>query len=81
MTSLANRKTRLRFTTCDAIRERGKLREIVLEPHPYTVTIRLLGLRRSFELSYASIYNLAVLKHVEQHRAAKKGAKKERKRR
>jgi hypothetical protein len=81
VTSLANRKTRLKFTTCDAVRERGKLREIVLEPHPYTVTVRLLGLRRSFEISYAAIYNLAVLKHVEQQRAAKKAAKKEKKRR
>jgi hypothetical protein len=81
MTSLAKRKTRFIFTTCDIVRERGKLREIVIEAHTHSATVRLLGMRRGYEISYASIYNLAVQKHVEQQRAAKKAARKEKGRR
>lgn len=76
MTSLAKRKSRLQFTTCDIVRERGKLREVVIEAHTHTATVRLLGMRRGYEISYASIYDAAVKRHVEQQRAAKKAARK-----
>jgi hypothetical protein len=59
MTRLDSRKTRLIFTTCDTVRERGKLREIILEPTPYLVSIRLKGCRQRLTLSYGAIYNLA----------------------
>ena len=59
MTRLASRKSRLLIETSDMVRERGKLREVILEPHPYTVVVRLKGMRQRYEVSYAGIYNLA----------------------
>ena len=68
MTRLDSRKSRLVFTTSDTIRERGKLREIVVEPTPYLVTIRLKGCRQRLTVSYGAIYNLAAKIAAEQQR-------------
>ena len=72
MTALEKRKSRLVVEASDCVRERGKLREVTMELHPYTISIRLKGMRQSFEVSYASIYNLAVGKFVAAQRAEKK---------
>lgn len=72
MTALEKRKSRLVVEASDCIRERGKLREVTLELHPYTLSVRLKGMRQSFELSYAAIYDLAVKKHVAALRAEKR---------
>ena len=77
MTRLDSRKSRLIFTTSDTIRERGKLREIILEPTPYLVTIRLKGCRQRLQLSYGAIYSLAAKIAAEQ--ARKDRAEKKRK--
>jgi hypothetical protein len=76
MTTLEKRKSRLQIITSDVVRERGKLREVVLEAHPYFATVRLKGMRSSFEVSWAGIYNMAVRLEVEKKRAEKKAAKK-----
>jgi hypothetical protein len=75
MTSLAKRKTRLSVEFSDCVRERGKLREVTMDFTPYGIKVRLKGLRTAFEVSPASIYNLAVLKAVEKARAEKKAKK------
>ena len=72
MTSLAKRKSKLSVEFSDCVRERGKLREIVMDFSPYGVKVRLKGMRSAFEVSPASIYNLAVLKFVSAQRAEKK---------
>lgn len=75
MTALEKRKSRLVVEASDGVRERGKFREVTMELHPYTLSIRLKGMRQSFELSYAAIYDLAVKKHVAALRAEKKARK------
>jgi hypothetical protein len=72
MTRLATRKTRLSVEFSDCIRERGKLREVTMEFTPYAVSVRLKGLRSSYAISPAAIYNRAVLMEVERKRAEKK---------
>jgi hypothetical protein len=76
MTSLDKRKTKLVFTTCDTIRQRGKLREVVLECKPYFAMVRLSGMRTSFPISYATIYETAARREAERKRAEKKARKK-----
>jgi hypothetical protein len=75
MTDLSTRKTRCVVQFSDAVRERGKLREVVFTLSPYGINVRLKGMRQSFEVSPASVYNLAVLKAVEKARAEKKAKK------
>lgn len=72
MTSLAKRRTKLIIETSETIRERGKYREIIMEAHPYHISVRLKGMRQSFDVSCASIYNLAVKQTVDKARAEKK---------
>ena len=76
MTSLAKRKSKLSVEFSDCVRERGKLREIVMDFSPYGVKVRLKGMRSAFEVSPASIYNLAVMKFVAAQKAEKKTRKK-----
>ena len=54
------------------MRERGKLREVCMDFTPYGVKVRLKGLRSCFEVSPASVYNLAVMKEVARRKAEKK---------
>jgi len=75
VTSLAKRKSKLSVEFSDCVRERGKLREIVMDFSPYGVKVRLKGMRSAFEVSPASIYNLAVLKFVTAQKAEKKARK------
>jgi hypothetical protein len=72
MTALAKRKSRLTFETSDAVRYRGKLREVVIEAEQYSANVRLKGSRARFPISWAGIYNQAVKIAVEKQRAEKK---------
>jgi hypothetical protein len=81
LTSLDKRKTRLVFTTCDTVRQRGRLREVVLECKPYFAMVRLAGTRTSFPISYATIFETAARKAAEKVRAEKKAKKEERRKR
>lgn len=76
MTALAKRKSRLTFETSDAVRYRGRLREVVIEATEYTAAIRLKGTRQRFEISWAGIYNQAVKIAVEKARAERKARQK-----
>jgi hypothetical protein len=78
MSILAKRKTRCVLEFSDTIRERGKLREIIFEVAPYGIRVRLKGLRASYEITPASVYNAAALKFAAQKRAEKLAAKKAR---
>jgi hypothetical protein len=74
MTKLPGRKSRLMIETSDTVREKGKLREVIVEPDPqgYTVALRLKGLQTRYEISWGGIYALAVKLAVERARAEKR---------
>lgn len=72
MTKMSTRKSRLLVEFSDAVRERGRLREVTMEFSPYGIKVRLKGMRSSYEISPASVYNSAVLKDVERKRAERK---------
>lgn len=78
MSVLAKRKTRCVLEFSDTIRERGKLREIIFELSPYGITVRLKGLRASYEITPASVYTTAVMRQVSRLKAEKLAAKKAR---
>jgi hypothetical protein len=75
MTTLAKRKSRLVLVTSDLVRERGKSREVVLEPQSHYTAVRLKGTRTRFEVSYAAIYHFAARIAAEKAHAAKKAAR------
>ena len=74
MTRIEKRKSRLTVESSDCVRERGRLREVILDfsPSGYSISVRLKGMKSSFEISPASIYNLAVMKFVAAQKAEKK---------
>lgn len=75
MTSLLERKSRLVVEFADCVRERGKYRPVTAELKPWGAEIRLKGMRQSFKLSAASMYDLAVKQFVAEQRAEKKARK------
>jgi hypothetical protein len=75
MTDLSRRKSKCIVQFSDAVRERGKLREVVMELTPYGMRVWLKGMRVAFDVSPASVYNLAVMKAVAAQRAEKKAKK------
>lgn len=75
MSRLDQRKSRLQFTTCDVVRERGKLREVVIEGTPYFCVVRLAGMRKAFPISYAAIYHAAAKLSAAKTREEKKARK------
>ena len=78
MTALTERKTRLTFATADCTRERGRLREVIIEAQPYLCVVRLKGTRRRLEISWAGIYNAACKLAAEKARAERNEARKKR---
>lgn len=76
MTRLDRRKSKLTFVTSDAVRERGRLREVVYEFTPRYALVRLSGLRTAFPITHAAIYSAAVKLAVAEKRAAKKAGRK-----
>lgn len=75
MTDLSLRTTRLNFKTSDAVWERGKHREVVIEARPRTCTVRLAGMRTSFTIEWSAIHSLAAKMAVAAEKAEKKKAK------
>lgn len=76
MPALDQRKTRLAFTTCDTVRDRGRLRPVVIDAQPYYAMVRLQGTRTAFPISWAAIYHAAARIKSQQDRAAKDAARK-----
>lgn len=76
MTSLADRKSLLKFVTSDEVRYRGKYRRVVIEVDRdgFTAKARLEGTRQRFPFSFAGLYSHAVKISVEKERAAKQVA-------
>ncbi|MCI0349590.1 MAG: hypothetical protein L0Z53_09220 [Acidobacteriales bacterium] len=62
MTTLSKRKSRLRFKTDAVIRGRN----LVVEVEPYLLTIREARSRTAYQVSWESVYWLAVKKAVRQ---------------
>jgi len=75
MSVLAKRKTRCVLEFSDTVRERGKLREIIFDLSPYGIRVRLKGLRGSYEITPASVYNSAVARAVARAVAQKRAEK------
>ncbi|HEY2351967.1 MAG TPA: hypothetical protein VGH83_05620 [Candidatus Acidoferrum sp.] len=80
MSSLDKRKTRLVFTTCDTVRERGRSRAVVIEAQPYYAVVRLAGCRTAYPISYAAIFHAAARIAAEKLYAEKKAQRKGKKR-
>ncbi len=78
MSKLSERKTRLVAEFSETIRERGRSREVVMRLSEYSIAVKLKGTRTWFEISPASVYNLAVSKEVARQKAEKATAKKAR---
>ena len=76
MTPLSKRKTKLVFVTADEVREQGKYRAVIIEAHPRWATVRLQGMRKSFIVSYAAVYSLAVKQALREAAIAKAAKKK-----
>ena len=75
MTALTQRRTRLTFETADCCRERGKLRQVVIDARPYLCLVRLKGMRLSFEISWAGIYIAAAKLAADKARSDRKTAR------
>lgn len=76
MSRLSKRKTKLVFITESLIREVRTYREVMVEAHPDYAVVRLRGLRKSYPITWASIFIAAVKIDVERTRAEKRAAKK-----
>lgn len=76
MTSLSKRKRRLLVETADVVRERGRLREVVIEATPHVALVRLKGTRTVFPISYAAIYHAAAKLEAAKVQAEKKAVRK-----
>ena len=76
MTKLSQRKSRLVVETSNAVYDRRRQREIILELKPGYMILRLKGARRNFPLSYTSALNLAI-----RNQQAQKRLEREKKRR
>lgn len=74
---LEQRKTKLSFQTGDVVRERGKLRQVVIEAHPLYAEVRLSGLRSKYLIPWSAIHGAAVKMYVEAARREKAAAKKQ----
>lgn len=76
MTSLEQRKTKLKFETASAVFDRGHYRPVVIIAHAAYAEIRLKGTRTSYVATYASMYHAAVKAEVEAQRREAKAKKK-----
>jgi hypothetical protein len=76
MAHLSKRKSRLVFTTSDAVRYRGKMREVVVEVSPFIATCRLAGTRTRYEMSWAGIFQHAARVFADRQCAERKAKRK-----
>lgn len=79
MTKLADRKTRLQFTTGAEVRYRGRLRPVIVEvDNPYTASVRLQGTRQRYPFSWEGLYGYAADRYARQERDRRKQERRER---
>lgn len=76
MMSISERKTKLKFQTASAVWERGENRPVVIEAHAAFCLVRLKGMRKSYIITYAQVFNKAVKMEVEAERREKREKKK-----
>lgn len=69
---MTNPKSRLVIQTEETVFDGGEHREVILEVGLFTATVRLKGLKSSFEISWAAVYHLAAKMQVENERRNKK---------
>lgn len=72
MTSLRQRKTKLSLETDSMVFERGRQREVIVEPEAGFCTVRLKGTQRRYFVAWGSIYAMGVKIQVEKERQEKK---------
>lgn len=75
MTELRSKRTKTILETSDEVRDGGAYRPVIIEAHPLHMTVRLKGLRQSYNISYAAVWSMAVKAEVERVRREKKAAK------
>jgi len=78
MTALCNRKSKLVFETEGVMRERGKLRQVIIEASASSPTIgfvRLKGTQTRFPFEWAAVYTMAAKIAVAQAKVSRKGGK------
>lgn len=76
-TALASRKSKLVFETGDVIRERGKLRAVVIEiASPTVAYVRLKGTRTRFPFEWSAVYHMGAKNQAIRERNEKKAARK-----
>lgn len=76
MTALYNRKTKLTFETGDVVRERGKLRAVIVETTGGTVAfVRLKGTRQRYPFEWSQVLHMAAKIAAAQVRAEKLAAR------
>jgi hypothetical protein len=71
MNYLRQRKSRLAFITNSTARYRGKERAVIIEVFPEYATVRLLGTRTRYEVSWRAIFDLAAEIRVRRERQRK----------
>ena len=71
MNYLRQRKRRLSFITNSTARYRGKDRAIIIEVFPEYATVRLLGTRTRYEVSWRAVFELAAEIHARRERQRK----------
>jgi hypothetical protein len=71
MSKLSQRKSKLVVETDNAVYDRRRQREIVVELKPGHMVFRLKGTRQSYVLSYTSALNLAIRNEVARRRLEK----------
>lgn len=75
MTSLSKRSTKLRFTTGDLVREKGKYRAVSIEAHTMFARVRCAGLHSYYDLPWSAMYSLGAkmeARRIKEEKAGKK---------
>ena len=76
MAKLADRKTRLQFTTGAEVRYRGKLRAVVVEvENAFTANVRLAGTRLRYPFSFHGLHDWAAELFARQERDRRRVAR------
>lgn len=75
MAALSTRKSRLRVEFSETYRERGRQREVIMELTPWSLRVRLKGMRQTFDISPVAVYQTAARIEAERIRAEKRKAR------
>lgn len=71
MSKLSQRKSKLVVETDNAVYDRRRQRQIIIELRPGYMSLRAKGTRQSFVLSYTSALNLAIRNEMARKRLEK----------